>query len=280
MPERLDADNARFVGWLLALSAVGWVLIKVSGGYALFTTALMWAPGVAALIVTARRRSIGTLGWEWPATRYLLLGFAIPVLYAGLAYVTLWVTGLVPFDPATTTELAGKMGFSALPQPMAVLTAAAVMGSLGLANYLLPALGEEIGWRGYLTPRLTAQHGFVGGTMLTGLLWAVWHYPLFFMNNAPSVAMLRPLALFTIMVVGISFPYGWLRLRSGSVWPAVLFHAAHNLWIQRLLTPSTGASTRTDLLVDETGLALAVTAALTALVMLQRHSARPWSHSA
>lgn len=106
--EHVDPGTARFLGWLVGLSILGWVLVRISGGYALFTTALMWSPGVAALIVAAHSRSLGGLGWRWPATSQLFLGFAIPVLYSGLAYTTLWMTNLVPFDPAPTAQLAER----------------------------------------------------------------------------------------------------------------------------------------------------------------------------
>jgi uncharacterized protein len=258
-----------FLLWLLPLSALWWIFERISGGYSLFTTALMWAPGCAALIATRHSTDADGLGWAFPAGKYLVLAFAIPVAYSLVAYGTLWETGLVPFNPAPLTDVARKMGLAALSAPLSLVVAATLTGTLGLLGGLLVgAIGEEIGWRGFLNPQLIARNGFLRGTLLTGSTWAAWHYPLFFGHGDSTPTLVRSLACFTVMVIGISFPLAWLREQSRSVWPASLFHAAHNLWIQRVLTPSAGASDRSDLLIDETGVALPIAAIITALLVL------------
>jgi membrane protease YdiL (CAAX protease family) len=63
---------------------------------------------------------------------------------------------------------------------------------------------------------------------------------------------------FTVMVLGMSFLLAWVRLGLGSVWPAALLHAAHNLWVQAVFDPLTRDSGPTAYLTGEFGAALAL----------------------
>ena len=90
------------------------------------------------------------------------------------------------------------------------------------------SLAEEIGMRGYLLPNLLSL-GRTRALALSGLVFATWHMPLilltpFFPVGNKGVS----LPLFYGTVVAASFVYGYLRLYTGSVWPASLAHAVHN----------------------------------------------------
>ncbi|OQB11192.1 MAG: CAAX amino terminal protease self- immunity [Candidatus Omnitrophica bacterium ADurb.Bin205] len=102
------------------------------------------------------------------------------------------------------------------------------------------AAGEEIGWRGFLVPNLFRVMGFTKTCILSGIIWSVWHFPLIihgkYLNNTP--VMLSMLQL-TLVLLGVSFTINWIRLKSGSVWTAVLLHASHNLYVQNLFDPLT-----------------------------------------
>ena len=100
-------------------------------------------------------------------------------------------------------------------------------GSLGLVGKLSRALGEEIGWRGFLVPELAKVVGFPAIGLISGLKWAVYHYPvlLFADYNAGGPAWYG-LSCFTLMVIASSYIMAWLTLRSGNLWPAALFRAA------------------------------------------------------
>jgi membrane protease YdiL (CAAX protease family) len=76
--------------------------------------------------------------------------------------------------------------------------------------------------------------------LISGVIWSVWHYPiLFFADYNASTPAWYGAACFTVMVVGLSFAFAWMRLKSGSLWTAVLLHASHNLFIQRVFDPLT-----------------------------------------
>jgi uncharacterized protein len=90
------------------------------------------------------------------------------------------------------------------------------------------ALLEEIGIRGYLLPKLLPL-GRKRALALSGLVWATWHMPLILLTPVfPVGNKLISLPLFYGTVVAASFVYGYLRLYTGSVWPASLAHAVHN----------------------------------------------------
>ena len=122
------------------------------------------------------------------------------------------------------------------------------------------ALGEEIGWRGFLLPRLAGRAGFTLGCILSGCIWAVWHYPilLFADYNAGTP---RPYALtcFTLMVIAAAFVFGWFRLKSGSVWPPAMLHASHNLFIQAIFDRCTNPVGRSLYMTTEFGAGLVLT---------------------
>jgi membrane protease YdiL (CAAX protease family) len=91
------------------------------------------------------------------------------------------------------------------------------------------SLVEEIGWRGYLTPRLVTL-GRTRGLIMTGLVWAAWHLPLMVLTPLYHADGSRGITipLFVATVVATSVLFGYLRLWTGSVWPAAIAHTVHN----------------------------------------------------
>jgi membrane protease YdiL (CAAX protease family) len=91
-------------------------------------------------------------------------------------------------------------------------------------------LAEEIAWRGYLLPQLLSV-GRTRAMVLVGLIQAAWHMPLIFLSAAVydiEGNMLVVLPLFFGSFVANSFFVGYLRLYTGSMWPATLSHSVHN----------------------------------------------------
>jgi len=87
--------------------------------------------------------------------------------------------------------------------------------------------GEEVGWRGYALPRLAARFGLGGASILLGVLWALWHLPLFFFPGADTEGQSFP--VFVLQVTALSVAMGWLFGRvHGSLLPVMLLHAAVN----------------------------------------------------
>lgn len=87
--------------------------------------------------------------------------------------------------------------------------------------------GEEIGWRGYALPRMAARLGLGGASLVLGVIWALWHLPLFYIAGADTAGQSFPLYL--LQVTAISVAMGWLYGHTGgSLLPVMLLHAAIN----------------------------------------------------
>jgi membrane protease YdiL (CAAX protease family) len=147
----------------------------------------------------------------------------------------------------------------------------------GILNFSVNALGEEIGWRGFLVPELYGRFGFTRTALISGLIWSAWHYPLM-IGRTDWVGILN----FTVMVCGLSFVLCWFRLRSLSIWPAVAIHGTHNTLFEAYsLRLSLVPDERNLVWVDETGYALAAAAVIVGFVfwLMRRKAERAWSES-
>ena len=108
------------------------------------------------------------------------------------------------------------------------------MASVGLVHSIANGLGEEIGWRGFLVPELFKTMGFTATALFSGIIWALWHYPVLIGAdyNAGTPAWYG-LICFTVMILAISFIFAWMRLKSGSLLPIVTIAFAIFFWSRR-----------------------------------------------
>lgn len=261
-------------------SSVFWVLIglaKASREAGRFTEGLMWCPAVAAFAaIRIGGWKNGDLGLRWARWRYICVGLSVPIAYSSFAYLLVSALGFASFpEHLKTIRLAANLGWHLSPGAF-VFSYFAFTMLTGFVSSTARALGEEIGWRGYLTPLLTERLGFWGGTLVTSVIWTVWHLPLLLngdYNNGASP--LYSLVCFTVLVVGLSFLLSWLRLCSGSIWPCAFLHASHNLVIQGFFTPLTGTRGQlTSYAIDEFGFAVPLLVLVSAALILGWHFKR------
>jgi membrane protease YdiL (CAAX protease family) len=177
----------------------------------------------------------------WPLYLAALFLPALAILAGGAIYYLLFPS---KFDPSTTCarEELGMIAVGAASSPWLFLT---VQTAYSIASSLLSIhwmLGEEFGWRAYLQQKLMPL-GPRKAVLLVGVIWAVWHWPAIFLGfnyffgywGAPVVGPL----LWVWSLLPVSVLYGWLTLRSGSVWPAAIAHGVNNfccglaLWFLR-----------------------------------------------
>ncbi|MGY2733527.1 CPBP family intramembrane glutamic endopeptidase [Sphingomonas sp. UYP23] len=245
--------------------------LDIGRGFPIHT--LMWVPAVAALITClAYKVELGFLGLSRFATRRALFGYLLVCGYSLTTFLLLWLTNLAPLDWHSFALACGKLYGGNAGAP--VLTILFTL-TFGVVQSAASALGEEIGWRGFLVPALRSRLGMGSTLVASGLIWAVWHFPLtIFSDYGGGAPLPYQLCCFTIMIVATGAIYGLLRLKSGSVWPAVVMHAVHNAAIQWLLDPMTVETGRATWYAGEFGAGLALVTAVFALAMLARERQR------
>lgn len=247
------------------LSSIFYFLIihtgKLGSGFGLYVTGIMWCPATAAIITSLiLKRKIALLGWQWGETRYQIRSYLIPLCYALIAYLIIWLVGWGKFyNDEFVKQVAASFGFEKLPEALTIVLYFILMGIIGMPGSIATALGEEIGWRGFLVPELYKNMGYTKTSLLTGVIWSVWHYPiLLFADYNSGTPAWYGLTCFTVMVISISFIFTWFRIKSNSLWTAVLLHASHNLFIQSIFTPLTKDTGNTKYFTDEFGTVLPV----------------------
>lgn len=232
------------LAWLVALPL--WLGDGLASPlFPVIAVAMMATPSIAALIMVfvierpqRRARSLGL----WPLTPvrrfigYSLLGVFVPIVLALIALPVGALLGVFPadfvhfsrFQETLNTQLQA-MGEDTLPLPIGVLIAVQLLTlpTAAIIN-LLPALGEELGWRGWLLPKLLPL-GIVPAILISGVIWGLWHAPLILLGyNYPDAPGWLGLTAMVGMCIVFGAVFSWLRLRSDSVWPAALAHAAFN----------------------------------------------------
>ena len=251
---------------------------KMDAGNFLYVTGAMWSPALAVFATKALfHESIRDLRWGFGCTKYVWLGYLIPIAYALPVYLIVWIIDLGGFAGTDfVAQTAEKFGWTHFPPALTLALFILLTGTLGLVGKTSRALGEEIGWRGFLVPELSKVVSFTGVGIISGLMWAVYHFPvlLFADYNAGTPAWYG-LTCFTLMVVADSFILAWLTLRSGSLWPAAILHGSHNLFIQSILTPLTRNTGSTNYIIDEFGIGLVVTIAIGAIVVWKKRRELP-----
>jgi membrane protease YdiL (CAAX protease family) len=214
------SDRAASIVFVLLTLGVSLGTANVAGGLILALSPLLVVL-VMLLVVTREGRTRD--GWRRLGMSRLGLRYW-PLTIATTAGVCLLATvGVVAF---------GFARFAAPQEPwLADVLALCVAGPI-------LAFAEEIGWRGYLQPRL-AFLGERWAMLAVGIVWIGWHLPYILLtphyHSDGNRALV--LTLFSGSVIAFSFLIGYLRTMSASVWPAVLAHFAHNATFAALTIP-------------------------------------------
>lgn len=229
------------LAWLVALPLwLGDGLAEPIAGILL--PVMMLTPAVAVLVVTvamrvpARGERARFLGlWPLrPAKRVVWLmvaGWLVPPLLVILTIVVSAALGFVQLD--LTFAAFGREIEKALPPgtpvpPVGVVAFAQIaMIPAGALLNAIPAFGEEIGWRGWLLPALRPL-GTWPALLISGAIWGFWHSPVILLGYNFGRTDITGVLLMIAGCVAWGILLGWLRLRSASVWPAVIAHGSLN----------------------------------------------------
>jgi uncharacterized protein len=186
------------------------------------------------------------------------IAFLAPLLVGVVATAIVWATPLAKFivpEDAVNQILGFFIGI--------------VLSTLTLS------LGEELGWRGYLLPQLLSV-GRTRALVLVGLIWAAWHMPLIFLTPLYHSGgnRLIVLPLFVATIVAGSFFFGYLRIWTGSVWPASIAHSSHNVAWGTLaaFTVTSNPVVVNEYLVGDNGILILVGTAIAAIWLSRKVS--------
>ncbi len=210
-----------FVPILLSPRGFNLVPLPDAVGFFLFVLSTYAGPFLSACIVTrAVTGAAGLRAWfkrmvQWRAGLgwYLLVLLGYPILFGVTAITALGA-------PALKAAGQNWPSFS-----VAFLVAIPT-------GFLLPTLGEEAGWRGFALPRLQQLHGPLVGSLILGVLHALWHLPAYFVKGAINeTGVFDPVAFAgnSLAIIASTFVWTWLfNHTDGSIFFATYVHATSN----------------------------------------------------
>jgi len=200
---------------------------------------IMFVPGLTALALLARRRGgLRSIRWGPGRPAYILYAAVIPAFMALALVIALTRLGLAesPHIHAATAGVDVERGMFVLGKgvqsiPFFLLNLVVSSVVVGCLNGLV-TVGEEVGWRGYLQPRLLDRLRLAPAIALVGLIWAHWHTPVILMGfNYPETPVLAALFLWPATCIGWSFLAAWVTINGESIWPAVVLHGSANAFL-------------------------------------------------
>ena len=220
----------------------------------------MWCPAIAAFItLKIRGRKISSLPWNWGHWKYIRWSYVVPALYGVITYILIWIFGFgnIANKEAITEwgkEL-GLFGIGTLNPTSITIIAIILLGTVEVIRASATTLGEEIGWRGFFIYELRKVLSFTGVAIFSGLIWSFWHWPLlvYYSKN-----VLLEFTTFTIVIVSMSFIMTYYTFKSKSLWPAVIFHAVSNVYIQKIMPPLTTKVEGSEHWLGENGIMFAI----------------------
>jgi membrane protease YdiL (CAAX protease family) len=267
------------ITFTLAIASYAFIALgrEEGGGLGPWAILLQWAPAIGAFAtLLIYQRNVRGLGFGLGKGRYLVLSYFLPLAVLLVTYAVIWLLGLGGFDSETVLkETEASLGISS---PILLMLANIVVtGTAGVLLAAIFALGEEIGWRGFLVPELAITRSFTGVALISGVIWALFHFPFVFIFGGERAGTPIPyqLLVMTIQAIAISTIVAWIRLMSGSLWTAVIFHSVLNPFGQGLFTNLTTNTGITPYIAGEQGLALAITWSIVAIMFWLKRDSLP-----
>ncbi|MAL18723.1 MAG: CPBP family intramembrane metalloprotease [Balneola sp.] len=245
---------------VIALSSIFHLAIVKLYPSSIYIGGLMWCPALATFVTLKwTRRPITSLNWRWPDLRHIKTSYFVPFLYVTVTYVLIWLFGLGGFsNEESIIEWAnnlGLMGIGSLKAEIAVIIGVVLLATVGVIKSMATVLGEEIGWRGFFVHELRKVSSFTGTSLISGIIWALWHWPVivYYGNN-----VLLEFTTFLVVIISMSFIMTYCTFKSKSLWPAVIFHAVSNVYVQKIYPPLTSSTDTTEIWHGEYGIMFAM----------------------
>lgn len=253
---------------VIVLSAIMETIAIVKDFYILLG-ALMWMPAIASFVALSIvrkemnikfsfKRMFTDTGFKKCKFKYILMGCIIPFIYLFIPYLIYWI--IYP----SNFRYQGVSVWIILKDCLPMLI-------LGIFLSLLTAVGEEIGWRGFLVPALYSRLGLNPTLLITGLFWCAWHMPIIISGlYMPGTPLYYAIPAFTLAIFPVGVIAAILTLESKSVWPAAFLHAAHNNYDQSVFEVITIGDNKM-FFVSETGFITIICAWILAIICYVRY---------
>lgn len=214
--------------WIFAGLCDMFGIFQNEAGFQLVTFFAMFTPAIGSLLtrlVTKEGMANSMLRLNLKGNgKYYLMAIAVPIIYTAIETVLNSAVLGAKFDPNAVFELTGIS---------AVGYTAAVFFNIAMSIALFPIfLGEELGWRGYLFPKLKTVMNRPAAYIVCGIIWGVWHTPaiidgLNFGKDYVGYPYMGVL-LMCLFCIGTGIIFTWLTEKTNSVYPAAFAHAVNN----------------------------------------------------
>jgi membrane protease YdiL (CAAX protease family) len=213
------------ISWAIWLGLIlGSLPIQTPAGAVLNIVAI-GGPSIAALVLATLlgrcelRRLLAGFSLSRLSVRWTVVALVLPLAMMAAA-IAVSVTVFGAPRPAVTVGVAGV-----------------VVAKFVRVLFLGGPVGEELGWRGFALPRLQQHRNALDASILLGLVWGLWHLPLYFVLGTGQSELLRAgtspafaIGGFIGWTIGLSVLFTWLfNQTGGSLIVVILFHAAVNL---------------------------------------------------
>lgn len=149
---------------------------------------------------------------------FFLVAVILPVIYATLGDVIIWLSCPEAF------VITDVRPFVTITYPLLAVVSGVVLS--------FAALGEELGWRGYMMPKLIELIGMPKAIITGGIIWGLWHAPLTCVGH--NYGMDYPgfpyvgIILMCLMCMALGTVLTYVTIKTGSIWPAAFMHAINN----------------------------------------------------
>lgn len=251
-----------------ALSSIFYYICIKDSMNTLVTLCLMWVPAFSSILTQLiYNRNIKGFGWKLGKISYLILSFVLPLITCFIVYSIVWITKIGGVSLQRLTE----------EYNMPVGAVMLLIPTLLFLFNLFAAAGEEIGWRGFLTSELLKECSYTKTSLIVSLIWFAWHCPLVILSSYhANTPIWYNLIILFISASSFTFITVLVKLKSGSLWTAAIFHASHNLFSQQVFDIITIDYGKTLYITSEFGAGIALVYVLCAVfcIMQSRHYTR------
>ncbi len=237
-------EKKKFIWYLVITFGLAWIfqaLAILSNPLlsTLFLSVSMFVPLVAVIIISKGITPAKT-GIKWmpnfkKGLPWYIFSLVSPLIFTVLGAVLYFLIFPDKFDPECgyfTALLPAGTNLGMSPITLLIIQSVQAITIAPLINGVF-AVGEEAGWRGYMTPYLVEKLGKTAGLIISGIIWAVWHFPLIIFAGyeygvgyfgAPYTGLAGMCLFATALGIILSLMYE----KAGSIWTCAIFHGAIN----------------------------------------------------